>query len=478
MTTCEFGRLVNRVSADHACKNVMRWGFLMNALGFDFEKSQADAIRRFCLGKGQKTEWDERLTTLYGSAPVSQFNRWYKYWFDPNAQEVVHWLQMAFSFLIAFENSLDDNMPDSFRPTMFLDNTFEHIIQACKATFVLINPKIEGGRFSIQDWEAQVLQELKSRPKVRWQVMREFVMDEMNAGVWSVRSSPGGYFGAEEQFTRELFQALVGEGSLLYELMRTVLGNLGSPDANLQSYLKGIRTDRGRYVDAFVQVGRMESFSGRSNRGTYEWVPVAYDVQFASDDRLVQGPNVASSDMVAGWESLQEGNAQHRQEVGQLFIFGDANTSRTDQVLYELRTNGNAASTQSITDASQWPWSGERNFRKYQISETHFERIRDLVLAARTVSVNPAGNKRLEPPEATDPSDRKRRAHEQRTDPEEEIPAAKRQRFEKAEVLGASPDVVVEADVADAGQRPRTAMMVVGTFVVLAVAGLLVKRGF
>ena len=41
----EFGRLVNRLSAGHALRNVMRWGFVMGTLGFQTNKAQSDAIR-------------------------------------------------------------------------------------------------------------------------------------------------------------------------------------------------------------------------------------------------------------------------------------------------------------------------------------------------------------------------------------------------------------------------------------------------
>ena len=169
MTTYEFGRLVNRVSADHALKHVMRWGFLMGTTGFMFEKAQADAIRRYCLGKGQATEYDEHLSTLYGTAEAGQFLPWFKYWFDPTGHEVYQWIKTAFLYLIAFESSLDgDHIPDSFKPIMFQDNTFPHILKAAKATFVLINPKIEDGNFSLLDWETHlpVLEEMKANGRI------------------------------------------------------------------------------------------------------------------------------------------------------------------------------------------------------------------------------------------------------------------------------------------------------------------------
>ena len=63
-TQFEFGRLVNRLSAGHALRNVMRWGFMMNTIGFTGNTAQSDAIRRYCLQKLQATEYDDRLRTI------------------------------------------------------------------------------------------------------------------------------------------------------------------------------------------------------------------------------------------------------------------------------------------------------------------------------------------------------------------------------------------------------------------------------
>ena len=78
-----------------------------------------------------------------------------------------------------------------------------------------------------------------------------------------------------------------------------------------------------------------------------------------------------------------------------------------------------------LTDAGNWPWSGERNFKKYQISEVHFEAIRDIVFRqGKRQEPNVEPVQRLEPAPAMDPSDRKRRARQDRNDPEEDAPSA------------------------------------------------------
>ena len=80
-TQFEFGRLVNRLSAGHALRNVMRWGFMMNTIGFTASKAQSDAIRRYCLQKLQATEYDDRLRSMYGLDSQQSFATWYMYWF-------------------------------------------------------------------------------------------------------------------------------------------------------------------------------------------------------------------------------------------------------------------------------------------------------------------------------------------------------------------------------------------------------------
>lgn len=443
-TEFEFGRLVNRLSTGHALRNSMRWGFAMGTVGFQTSKAQADAIRRLCLRKLQATEYDDRLRSMYGLASQEFFAQWYRYWFNPTSGEVFGWFQAAFGYLVAMEKMIDPKVAASVKPTFLGDtDTFAHIAGVAKKTFVLLNSKLEGGSFSLDDWEMALMQELKSRPTVRWTVMREAIIDQMTPGCWQTFRDSEGYFGPDERYPRELLNALVGEGSLLFELYRTLLGNLGQPDSNFQSSLKGIKTDRGFYVDAFADVDRDETFKGRADT-TWEWVPVAYEVTFAFEDHMVQGPNVAHKDWIGGWEQLQDGRSMDKMEqVGGYFIWGDVREAQTNSALFQLRDGDTIRGAQmlkeviraSLTDASNWPWSGERSFKKYQISEVHFQAVRDIVFRQGRAPSPPEPEVepvlRLEPAAAMDPSDRKRRAHEDREDPEEEIPSAKRQKKEE-----------------------------------------------
>ena len=439
-TQFEFGRLVNRLTAGHALRNVMRWGFVMGTLGFQTNEGQADAIRRYCLSKLQATEYDDRLRSMYGLDSQQSFATWYMYWFAPNSREVFNWFRTAFAYLGALEKMIDPKSAPSVKPHMLGDTAmFAHISEAARKTFMLLNPKLEGGAFSLDDWSIELMQELKTRPNVRWQVMSEAVMDQMMPGVWETFADAHGLFGPDDRYPREMLNALVGEGSLLYELYRVLLGNLGQPDTNFQAGLKGIKTDRGFYASAFVELDRDNEYRGKADT-TWEWVPVAYELEFSADDHLVQGPNVAQEDWITGWENLQDGRSMDDMEkVGGYFIWGDVRSAQTDRVLFDLREDPQGKYTpdmmrSSLTDAGSWPWSGERSFKTFQISEVHFEAVREIVFrqgAPRGAFQEPADVKRLEPAVAADPSDRKRRKQEAPTDPEEEGPVAKRQQKEE-----------------------------------------------
>ena len=481
-TEFEFGRLVNRLSAGHALRNVMRWGFAMGTRGFQTSKAQSDAIRRYCLQKLGSTEYDVRLRSMYGLAGQDEFAAWYRYWFSPDSGEVFGWFQAAFGYLVALEKMIDPKVAPSIKPHMLGDiGNFEHIAEAAKKTFLLLNPKLEGGAFSLDDWQISLMQELKTRPTVRWTVMRESIIDQMTPGAWQTFNDSKGLFGPDDRYSRELLNALVGEGSLLFELYRVMLGNLGHPDANFQSGLKGIRTDRGWYVDAFVEADNELGFEGRADT-TWEWVPVAYEMEFAFEDHMVQGPNVAQEDWIEGWEQLQDGRSMDDMEkVGGYLVWGDARSAHTNSALFQLREDPSDMATvmrSILTDASNWPWSGERNFKKFQISEVHFEAIRDIVFRqGKRQEPNVEPVLRLEPAPAMDPSDRKRRARQDRNDPEEDAPSAKRQRKDEAAAKARTRPLLVGEDAAMAEEPDAAVATSMMPFVALAAALAVVAGG-
>ena len=56
------------------------------------------------------------------------------------------------------EKMIDPKVAASVKPTFLGDtDTFAHIAGVAKKTFVLLNSKLEGGSFSLDDWEMALM---------------------------------------------------------------------------------------------------------------------------------------------------------------------------------------------------------------------------------------------------------------------------------------------------------------------------------